>query len=82
MAFSAGTAYHLLSILLSPNRSRNIVSQSAEGLESGDGFAVAHDAYRRAVADGQDQSGRNWSSYRRGQGLLTVSIAILFDWFR
>jgi hypothetical protein len=56
VAFSGGTAYHLLSILLSPNRSRIIVSQSAEELESGDGFAIAHDVrrpgvYRRTVAD-------------------------------
>jgi GntR family transcriptional regulator len=46
VAFSAGTAHHLLSILLSPNRSRIIVSQSAEELESGDGFAIAHDVRR------------------------------------
>ena len=49
VAFSAGTAHHLLSILLSPNRSRIIVSQSAEELESGDGFAIAHDVRRPGV---------------------------------
>ena len=46
VAFAGGTAHHLLSILLSPNRSRIIVSQSAEELESGDGFAIAHDVRR------------------------------------
>jgi GntR family transcriptional regulator len=46
VAFSAGSAHHLLAILLSPNRSRIIVSQSAEELESGDGFAIAHDVRR------------------------------------
>jgi GntR family transcriptional regulator len=49
VAYSAGTAHHLLSILLSPNRSRIIVSQSAEELESGDGFAIAHDVRRPGV---------------------------------
>jgi GntR family transcriptional regulator len=46
VAFSAGSAHQLLSILLSPNRSRIIVSQSAEELESGDGFSIAHDVRR------------------------------------
>jgi GntR family transcriptional regulator len=43
VAFSAGNAHHLLSILLSPNRSRIVVSQSAEELDTGGGFAIAHD---------------------------------------
>jgi GntR family transcriptional regulator len=48
VAYSAGTAHHLLSIVLSPNRSRIVVSQSAEELDSGDGFSIAHDV-RRSV---------------------------------
>jgi GntR family transcriptional regulator len=43
VAFSAGNAHHLLSILLSPNRSRIVVSQSAEELHTAGGFAIAHD---------------------------------------
>jgi len=27
-------------------------------------------------------SGRSWSSYRHGYALLTLSMSILFDWFR
>jgi GntR family transcriptional regulator len=46
VAFSAGAAHHLLSILLSPSRSRIVVGQSAEELDTGDGFAIAHDVRR------------------------------------
>lgn len=43
LAFVAGRPHHYLSILLSPNRSRVLVSQSAAELAAGDGFAIAHD---------------------------------------
>ena len=47
-AFVDDVAHHMISILLSPSRSRIILNQSAEELESGDGFAIAHDV---GVAD-------------------------------
>jgi GntR family transcriptional regulator len=45
-AYTAGAAHHVLTGLLSPNRSRILVSQSAEELESGEGMAIAHDVRR------------------------------------
>jgi GntR family transcriptional regulator len=35
-----------VSILLSPNRSRVLMSQTAAGLQTGDGLAIAHDVRR------------------------------------
>jgi GntR family transcriptional regulator len=46
VAYAAGAAHHFVSILLSPNRSRILLSQSAEELETGDGMAIAHDVRR------------------------------------
>jgi GntR family transcriptional regulator len=49
LAFVAGTPHHYVSILLSPNRSRVLMRESAEGLNSGDGLAIAHDVRRESV---------------------------------
>jgi GntR family transcriptional regulator len=46
LAFAGGKAHHVVSILLSPNRSRVLLSQSAADLETGDGMAIAHDVHR------------------------------------
>ncbi|CDO89703.1 GntR family transcriptional regulator [Mycobacterium triplex] len=46
LAFVADRPHHYLSILLSPSRSRVLMSQSAVELETGDGLAIAHDARR------------------------------------
>jgi GntR family transcriptional regulator len=46
VAFSSGLPHHLLSIVLSPSRSRVLVSQSAADFESDSGLAIAHDARR------------------------------------
>jgi GntR family transcriptional regulator len=46
LAFVADLPHHYLSILLSPNRSRVLMSQSAAELETGDGLAIAHDVRR------------------------------------
>lgn len=43
LAFVASRPHHYLSILLSPSRSRVLMSQSAAELETGDGLAIAHD---------------------------------------
>jgi GntR family transcriptional regulator len=43
VAFAAGAPHHVLSMVLSPNRSRVVVNQSAAELESGSGMAIAHD---------------------------------------
>ncbi|WP_423212801.1 GntR family transcriptional regulator [Mycobacterium talmoniae] len=48
LAFVAGLPHHQLSILLSPNRSRVLMSQSAAELETGEAFAVAHDVGRES----------------------------------
>ena len=50
LAFVAGAPHHYVSILLSPSRSRVLMRESAEGLSSGDGLAIAHDV-RRGSAD-------------------------------
>ncbi len=42
-AFVDDVAHHMLSIRLSPSRSRIIVDQSAEKLDDGGGLAIAHD---------------------------------------
>jgi GntR family transcriptional regulator len=46
LAFVADRPHHYLSILLSPSRSRVLISQSAAELETGDGLAIAHDVRR------------------------------------
>jgi GntR family transcriptional regulator len=46
LAFSDGKPHHFLTMLLSPNRSRVLLSQSAADLETGEGMAIAHDVHR------------------------------------
>jgi GntR family transcriptional regulator len=46
LAFVAGTPHHYVSIVLSPSRSRVLMSRTASELESGDGLAIAHDVRR------------------------------------
>jgi GntR family transcriptional regulator len=46
LAFVAGEPHHYVSILLSPNRSRVLMTQTAAELDAGDGFAIAHDVRR------------------------------------
>jgi GntR family transcriptional regulator len=46
LAFANAQPHHCLSILLSPNRSRVLVTQSAAELEAGDGMSIAHDVHR------------------------------------
>jgi GntR family transcriptional regulator len=55
LAFVAGSPHHHVSILLSPNRSRVLMSQTATELQTGDGFAIAHDV-RREAADRRPRS--------------------------
>jgi GntR family transcriptional regulator len=55
LAFVAGSPHHHVSILLSPNRSRVLMSQTAAELQTGDGFAIAHDV-RREAADRRPRS--------------------------
>lgn len=43
VAFVADTPHHHLSALLSPNRSRVLLTQTAEEMETGDGLRIAHD---------------------------------------
>jgi GntR family transcriptional regulator len=50
LALVAGTPHHYVSIVLSPNRSRVLMRESAEELNSGEGLAIAHDV-RRGSAD-------------------------------
>ena len=50
LAFVAGLPHHYVSILLSPNRSRVLMDQTADELDTGDGMAIAHDV-RREPAD-------------------------------
>jgi GntR family transcriptional regulator len=45
LAFANGQPHHYLSILLSPNRSRVLLAQSAAELEAGEGMAIAHDVH-------------------------------------
>jgi GntR family transcriptional regulator len=46
VAFSGGAPHHFMAIVLSPNRSRVLLNQSAADLESGSGLAIAHDVRR------------------------------------
>jgi GntR family transcriptional regulator len=48
LAFVAGAPHHHLSVLLSPNRSRVVMDQSAAELETGEGFAITHDVRRES----------------------------------
>jgi GntR family transcriptional regulator len=52
LAFVAGSPHHHVSILLSPNRSRVLMSQTAAELQTGDGLAIAHDVRREATNRG------------------------------
>jgi len=45
LAFANGEPHHYLSILLSPNRSRVLLTQSAAELEAGEGMSIAHDVH-------------------------------------
>lgn len=47
LAFVGEAPHHHLSALLSPNRSRVLLSQSAEEMETGDGLRIAHDVGRQ-----------------------------------
>jgi GntR family transcriptional regulator len=49
LAFVAGSPHHYVSILLSPNRSRVLMNQSAAELDAGDGLAISHDVRRESV---------------------------------
>ena len=46
LAFVAGAPHHYVSILLSSNRSRVLMTQTAAELDAGDGFSIAHDVRR------------------------------------
>jgi GntR family transcriptional regulator len=46
LVFVADTPHHHLSALLSPNRSRVLLSQSGDELEMADGLTIAHDVRR------------------------------------
>ncbi len=46
LAFVAESPHHHVSILISPNRSRVLIDQTAYELDSGDGLAIAHDVRR------------------------------------
>lgn len=46
VAFAAGVPHHVLSMVLSPNRSRVVLNQTLSDLESGSGMAIAHDVLR------------------------------------
>jgi GntR family transcriptional regulator len=48
LVFVAGEPHHYLSVLLSPNRSRVVMSQSAAELETGGGLAITHDVRRES----------------------------------
>jgi len=45
LAFANGEPHHGLTILLSPNRSRVLLAQTAAELEAGDGMSIAHDVH-------------------------------------
>jgi GntR family transcriptional regulator len=46
LAFVDGAPHHHLAVLLSPSRSRVVMTQSAAELETGDGLAITHDVRR------------------------------------
>lgn len=43
LAFVAGAPHHYVSTVLSPSRSRLLLSQTADEMETGDGLRIAHD---------------------------------------
>lgn len=43
VAYAGGAPHHVLSITLSPNRSRVVLNQSADDVYNGSGLAIAHD---------------------------------------
>jgi GntR family transcriptional regulator len=46
LAFVAGAPHHHLAVLLSPSRSRVVMSQSGDDLATGDGLSITHDVRR------------------------------------
>jgi GntR family transcriptional regulator len=52
LAFVAGSPHHHLSILLSPSRSRVVMSQTAAELQTSDGLAITHDVRRETTNRG------------------------------
>jgi GntR family transcriptional regulator len=46
LVYVAGSPHHYVSILLSPSRSRVLMSQTAAELQTSDGLAIAHDVRR------------------------------------
>ena len=48
LAFVADAPHHQLSVLLSPNRSRVLLSQSADELDAAFGLAITHDVRRES----------------------------------
>jgi GntR family transcriptional regulator len=51
LVFVADAPHHHLSVLLSPNRSRLLLSQSADELEMADGLTIAHDVARTRASE-------------------------------
>jgi len=51
LAFVSGAPHHHLSALLSPNRSRVLLNQTAEELEIADGLTIAHDVGRDSASE-------------------------------
>ena len=49
LAFVADRPHHYVSILLSPSRSRVLMRQHPDGLDAGDGLAIAHDVLRESA---------------------------------
>lgn len=47
LAFVGEAPHHHLSVLMSPNRSRVLLTQSADEMEAGDGLRIAHDVDRQ-----------------------------------
>jgi GntR family transcriptional regulator len=47
LAFVGEAPHHHLSVLMSPNRSRVLLTQSADEMETGDGLRIAHDVGRQ-----------------------------------
>jgi GntR family transcriptional regulator len=46
LAFAEGSPHHVMSMLLSPSRSRVVLNQSVADAEAGTGLAIAHDVRR------------------------------------
>ena len=51
LAFVADAPHHHVSVLLSPNRSRLLLSQTADELEMADGLTIAHDVARSRASE-------------------------------